>query len=79
QILSATLIVALGSKLPTQAILTAAGLCYFTIIFATMWSQGARKLMANDGHVPPVHLAGDEEVRPAPAEPAQNKPPGSPT
>lgn len=79
QILSATLIVALGSKLPTQAILTAAGLCYFTIIFATMWSQGARKLMANDGHVPPVHLAGDEEVRPAPAEPAQNKPPGSAT
>ncbi len=60
QILSGMVIVLLGNKLPTQAILTTAGLCYFTIIAATMWSKGARKLMANSGHVAPPLLASDE-------------------
>lgn len=76
QILSATLIVVLGSKLQTQAILTTAGLCYFTIIAATMWSRGARKLMANDGHAPPLHLAADapSEQQPATTAPAASTP-----
>jgi predicted MFS family arabinose efflux permease len=61
QILSAMLVVAVGSKLPTQAILTTAGLCYFAIIASTLWSRGARRLMQNDGRVPPPVLASDAE------------------
>lgn len=57
QILSAMVVVVLGSKIPTQGILTTAGICYFSIIFLSMWTQGARTLMENDGHVPAQRLA----------------------
>lgn len=76
QILSAFVVVALGSKLPTQGILTTAGICYFTIIFASLWTLGARTLMAHSGHVPAqllaegagVPAAASETAAPSPAE-----------
>lgn len=71
QILSAFVVVLLGSRLPTQGILTTAGICYFTIIFASMWTLGARTLMANSGHVPAKLLAeGSGATAPAPHDPA---------
>jgi len=70
QILSAMVVVLLGSKLPTQAILTTAGLCYFVIIFCSLWSKGARRLMNHDGRVPAQLLAeGQSPVPPAPPAP----------
>jgi len=69
QILSAMLVVAVGNKLPTQAILTTAGLCYFAIIASTLWSRGARRLMQNDGRVPPPVLASDAD--PPPQQPSR--------
>jgi hypothetical protein len=54
---SAMVVVCWASKLPTQAILTTAGLCYFTIIASTLWSQGARRLIKRSGHVAPTVLA----------------------
>ncbi len=85
QILSGLVVVLLGNKLPTQAILTTAGLCYFTIIAATMWSQGARKLMASSGHVPPQLLASDEgeprvpDPQPTAADPQATAPKAPPS
>jgi predicted MFS family arabinose efflux permease len=57
QIASALVVVSLGNRLPTQALLTGAGICYFTIIASTLWSQGARRLIERSGQVPPTVLA----------------------
>jgi len=81
QILSAVIVVVWGNRLPTQALLTVAGVVYFSILLLTLWSRGARKLMASGSSAVPAYvvLAHDAETNsPTPQKPKTEPDNGQP-